>query len=134
VRERKTAESTRREEEQPKNVGDSEKNLRGNAKRGGIVGGKDIAQDARTDGNQGDLMGDMGGAYKKNLENNASATAPRGLRLIRVLSRGRSDSRSTSWADILLFLFNDRRISLSQRPLLNGKRTLLYFLISRTTE
>ena len=113
MRERKTAESTRREEEQPKNVGDSEKNLRGNAKRGGIVGGKDIAQDAGTDGNQGDLMGDMGGAYKKDLENNASATAPRGLRLIRVLSRGRSDSRSTSWADILLFLFNDRRISLS---------------------
>ena len=79
----------------------------GNAKETG-GGGKDV-QNARIDW---DLM--RGWAYggghttrqPKELENNAStAAASRRMWFVRVFHWGRSDSRSTSRADILLFLF-----------------------------
>jgi hypothetical protein len=70
----------------------------------------------------------------KDLEDDASVTAFRGLWFIRALPVGRPNLRSTTRADILPFLLNKRTVC---QPVLKSTRerhTLLYFLISRTAE
>ena len=73
----------------------------------------------------------------KDLENDTSATASSALWFVRLIHRGRSNPLSPGWTDILLFLFKRaERESVPSIPtrLNASKQTLLYFLISRTTE
>jgi hypothetical protein len=87
----------------------------------------------------GDLLrGHMRGAYDSatvsDLENDASVTASSGLCLIRMVPRSRPNPRSTTRADALPLLFNERTTCQSLLKSTRERQTLSYFLILRTTE